>query len=158
MPPKHQADTDPPSENISISKQIWDAVSDNWKLTCSFVATFIWALVAAGLLLVWWDAIATLGALVGIALGWCAGILLAPYADEEKRFQKLSKSVAGFVSGYLLAKSDRVFDLVTDKGAGGPLLLNPYFARVLWMGVGCMLMAGLTVFVARTYPKPVSKN
>jgi hypothetical protein len=138
--------------------KIWDAASANWKLTGSFVATSVWAFITASLLWAWWDGIATLSALVGVALGWSAGILLAPYDDEEKRFQKLSKSIAGFISGYLVAKSDRVFDLVTDKSAGGPLILDPYFARVIWMGVGCMAMAGLTVFVARTYSQPVNST
>ena len=132
-------------------KRVWDFVSDNWKLTASFVAAFIWAVLAAVLLIAWWDGVSTLSALVGVAIGWSAGILLAPYDDEEKRFKKLSKSVAGFVSGYLVAKSDRVFDLVVEKGGSGPLILNPYFARAIWMGVGCMIVAGLIVFVARTY-------
>jgi hypothetical protein len=136
-------------------KRIWDSASANWKLTASFVAASIWAIIAAALLIAWWDGVSTLSALVGIAVGWSAGILLAPYDNEEKRFQKLSKSVAGFVSGYLVAKSDRVFDLVVEKSGSGPLILNPYFARAIWMGVGCMIIAGLIVFVGRTYSQSV---
>ncbi len=34
------------------------------------------------------------------ALGWAAGILLAPYKREEKRLRRISKGIAGFLSGY----------------------------------------------------------
>ena len=139
-------------------ERIWDSASGNWKLTTSFAVTSIWVIIAAALLFTWWDGVVTLSALVGVALGWFAGILLAPYDNEEKRFEKLSKSVAGFISGYLVAKSDRVFDLVVEKNASGPLILNPYFGRAIWMGVGCFVMAGLTVFVARTYAGAVDPS
>ena len=38
-----------------------------------------------------------LGALVGTALGWAVGILLALYPEEQKRFQRLSKGIAGLL-------------------------------------------------------------
>jgi hypothetical protein len=132
-------------------KKLWTLASVNWKLTVSFGFAVIWGVAAAGLLVAWKDGIAVLGAMVGFALGWFAGILMAPYQEEEKRFTRVSKGVAGFIGGYIVGKVDRVFDLVVDKANGGPLILNPYFARTIWLAAGCFFVTGLTVFVARTY-------
>ncbi len=132
-------------------KKILTAANENWKLTMSFTCAFAWAVCAIGLLIAWRDGIAFLSALIGVALGWFAGILLAPYEEEQKRFDRLSKAVAGFIGGYMVEKADRIFDLAIDKTNGGPLILNPYFARSIWMAIGCFFVSGLTVFVARTY-------
>ena len=55
-----------------------------------------------GLLLVWWDPYAVLFALLGATLGWCAGMLLAPFQHEKEIFAGFSTTVAGFLSGYLV--------------------------------------------------------
>jgi hypothetical protein len=87
----------------------------------------------------------------GTALGWAVGILLAPYPEEQKRFQRLSKGIAVFLGGYVAAKLDRVFDLLVDKTGGGPLIFNLRVVRSLSVGIACLLVASVTVFVARTY-------
>jgi len=121
------------------------------KLTTSFVAAALFAITLTSLLIIWRDSMALLGALVGTALGWVAGILLAPYKEEEKRFQRLSKGIAGFLSGYAVGKIDRVFDLLIDKTTGHPIILDLRVLRTFGMTLACLVVAGVTVFVARTY-------
>jgi hypothetical protein len=105
----------------------------------------------AVILIVWRDDIALVAALVGTALGWAAGILVAPYEGEEKRFRRISKGIAGFISGYAVAKIDRVFDLLLDKTSGTPAILDLRLQRTFWLSLGCFVVTALTVFVARTY-------
>jgi hypothetical protein len=129
----------------------------NLKLTTSFVTAALFAMTLISLLIIWRDSIALLAALVGTALGWAAGILLAPYQEEEKRFQRLSKGIAGFLSGYAVGKIDRVFDLLVDKTTGHPVILDPRILRTFGMTLACLVITGVTVFVARTYWQAVEE-
>jgi hypothetical protein len=70
---------------------------------------------------------------------------------RTETFQRLSKGIAGFLGGYVAAKLDRVFDLLVDKTGGGPLIFNLRVVRSLSVGIACLLVASVTVFVARTY-------
>lgn len=92
-----------------------------------------------------------LSALVGTALGWAVGILLAPYRSEQKQFHQLSKGILGFVTGFVAAKLDRVFDLLVDKREGDPMILHSRFVRSFGMALVCFVVTTVTVFVARTY-------
>jgi hypothetical protein len=121
------------------------------KLTTSFVTALLLAICLVTLLAIWRDTMALLAALIGTALGWAVGILLAPYPEEQKRFQRLSKGIAGFLTGYVAAKIDRVFDLLIDKAGGMPLILNLRVVRSLSIAIACLVLASVTVFVARTY-------
>jgi|SRR5215469_3912675 len=121
------------------------------KLATSFTTAALFAVCLIALLMIWRDSMVLLGALVGTALGWGVGLLLAPYPEEEKRFQRLSKGIAGFLGGYVAAKIDRVFDLLMDKTGGGPLIFNLHVVRSLSVGIACLLVSSVTVFVARTY-------
>ena len=121
------------------------------KLTTSFATAAVFAICLITLLAIWRDAMTLIAALIGTALGWAVGILLAPYAEEQKRFQRLSKGIAGFLGGYVAAKLDRVFDLLLDKTAGVPLILDVRVVRSFSVAIACLLVASLTVFVARTY-------
>lgn len=131
--------------------QVRDQLRVNFKLAMSFGTASVFAICLITLLVVWRDSMVLLGALVGTALGWMVGILLAPYEEEQKRFQRLSKGIAGFLGGYVAAKLDRVFDLLVDKTGGVPLILNLRVVRSLSLAVACLLVASVTVFVARTY-------
>jgi hypothetical protein len=113
--------------------------------------------VLSGLLLDWRNSMATLSAVLGLLAGWATGILLAPYEAEEKRFQKFSKVVYGFVTGFFVSKIDRVFELIVDK-QGGSFILDPTFARNLSIAVCCFLLAAITVFVSRSYWQATGDN
>jgi hypothetical protein len=130
---------------------IFNELRNNVRLATSYVAALIFFLTIAVILIVWRDDIALVAALVGTALGWAAGILVAPYEGEEKRFRQISKGIAGFISGYTVAKIDRVFDLLLDKTSGTPAILDLRLQRIFWLSLGCFVVTALTVFVARTY-------
>jgi len=136
---------------MPLIQELRDNLRVSLKLTTSFTTAAVFAICLVTLLVIWRDAMALLAALIGTALGWTVGILLAPYAEEQKRFQRLSKGIAGFLGGYVAAKLDRIFDLLMDKSGGGPLILNVRVVRGLSVGIACLLVASVTVFVARTY-------
>jgi len=123
----------------------------NAKIKTTFATGGIFFAVVVALLLLWRDANALLGALAGAALGWAAGILLAPYEEEESRFQRLSKGVAGFISGYVVGKMDRIFDLLMEKGGGTAKILDSSLQHTFWIGLICFLVTAVVVFVGRTY-------
>ncbi len=130
---------------------IFEELRNNVRLATSYVAALIFFLTMAGILIAWRDDIALLAAVVGAALGWAAGILVAPYLGEEKRFQRISKGIAGFITGYAVGKIDRVFDLLLDKTSGAPAIFDLRLQRSFWMSLGCFVVTVLVVFVARTY-------
>jgi hypothetical protein len=136
---------------MPLLQELRDNLRVSLKLTTSFATAAVFAICSVILLVIWRDSMILLGALVGTALVWAVGILLAPYPEEQKRFQRLSKGIAGFLGGYVAAKLDRVFDLLVDKTGGGPLILNLRVVRSLSIGIACVVVASVTVFVARTY-------
>jgi hypothetical protein len=136
---------------MPLLQELRDNLRVSLKLTTSFATAAVFAICLVILLVIWRDSMILLGALVGTALVWAVGILLAPYPEEQKRFQRLSKGIAGFLGGYVAAKLDRVFDLLVDKTGGGPLILNLRVVRSLSIGIACVVVASVTVFVARTY-------
>ena len=51
------------------------------------------------------------GILFGIALGWLFGVFLSPYDERDQlAFTRAGKAVTAFLSGYALAKVDRLVD------------------------------------------------
>jgi hypothetical protein len=136
---------------MPLIRELRDNLRVSLKLTTSFASAAVFASCLVTLLVIWRDGMILLGALVGTALGWAIGILLAPYPEEQKGFQRLSKGIAGFLGGYVAAKLDRVFDLLMDKTGGGPLILNLRVVRSISVGIACLIVASVTVFVARTY-------
>jgi cytochrome c biogenesis protein CcdA len=130
---------------------VFEELRGNLRLTVSFVSAILFFLIIAGLLIAWRDDISLLAAVVGAALGWAAGILLAPYKVEEKRIRRLSKGIAGFLSGYAVGKFDRVFDLLLDKTGGPPAVLSLRVQRTFWVSLACFVVTTVTVFVARSY-------
>jgi len=123
----------------------------NSKVVTSFVTAGVLLIMVIILLLVWRDLNPLLGAIVGASLGWAAGILLAPYDEEKRRFERLSKNVAAFLGGYAVAKIDRVFDLLLDKSGGIPRVLDSSLQHAFWIALVCFIVTAVTVFVARTY-------
>lgn len=134
-------------------KEWWTYACGNLKLTCSFGVSAGWYVTALFLVWHWSSADLVLAMLFGTAAGWAAGVLLAPYEEEERRFKNISKVVSGIIGGYLLGKADRVYDLLTDKDKSGDTLIlqNPMILRVIVLALGCFIVASLAVFVARTY-------
>jgi uncharacterized membrane protein YccC len=84
---------------MPLIRELRDDLRVSPKLTTSFTTAAVFAICLVTLLAIWRDAMALLAALIGTAIGWAVGILLAPYPEEQKRFQRLSKGIAGFLTG-----------------------------------------------------------
>lgn len=85
----------------------------------------------------------------GWACGWMAGTLFAPYDENEsKLFSQVSKGIWGFVSGYILAKFDKVYGILKDSGVI-PLDSLSGFRTILFISV--LIIVLLVVFFARKY-------
>jgi pheromone shutdown protein TraB len=86
--------------------------------------------------------------ILGCALGWFTGILSTPYdKQEQSRFQTYAKVISLFLSGYVLAKLDRVIEqLISVDTLHDQLVLFRLFAFV-----GIFLITLILVFVYRQY-------
>ena len=100
--------------------------------TIKLAGSFAFGLLIAGILLCVLihlrDSLAWLSAALGLAAGWAAGILFAPYQSEQDRFREYIKLFSAFITGYLISKVDRLFELWFDL-AHGPLLLDSIIAH-----------------------------
>lgn len=118
------------------------------------VGSFIFALLVGAILL--WvliarkDSLAWLATSLGLAAGWGTGILLAPYQSEQLRFKEYAKVLSAFLSGYLVSKLDRLFELWFNTEYG-PLALRPNFAFRMMAGITGFLLAAVSTYVARKY-------
>jgi hypothetical protein len=96
------------------------------------------------------DLLAWLSTSLGLAAGWGTGVLLAPYQSEQARFREYAKVVSVFITGYLVGKTDRLFQLWFDP-AYGPLVLRSIFALRMMAGITGFLLAAVSTYVARKY-------
>lgn len=120
------------------------------KLTASFTFAALIAVILAWVLIVQKDLLAWLATSLGLAAGWGTGILLAPYQSEQQRFKDYAKIIAGFLSGYLVSKLDRLFEMWFNTEYG-PLALRPSFAFRMMAGITGFLLAAVSTYVARKY-------
>jgi len=128
--------------------KLWALARDNWKLTFSLSIAFIIGCVLVALLAAWRDGDMVLCSLLGILIGWPAGILLAPYEEEQKKFGKWSKSLAGLLAGLSLGKLDTAFKLASQS--------TPHsLFRMVSMAFSWLMLSAITVFVVRTYSDSV---
>jgi hypothetical protein len=85
---------------------------------------------------------------LGWAVGWLAGTLVAPYdPGETTLFMRLSKAISAFVSGYLVAKID---DL-TKAVLAPEFLLQPLNGFRAMMFFSVAIVVTIVVFFARRY-------
>ena len=84
----------------------------------------------------------------GALIGWVVGILVTPLSPGEKsRFSEYGTAISTFITGYLVAKIDRVFDLsIKDRADINELLIG----RVL-MFVSAFILGALATSIWRTY-------
>jgi hypothetical protein len=122
------------------------------QLKIRFAGAIILSLIVGIVLAVHWeDDLGWLSAALGASIGWAAGILSAPYGNKESNlFKAYGKLAYAFVTGFLVAKIDRIFDLGIDE-KHGPLLLQERFARNLMVGGCCFFIAMVSTFVVRQY-------
>jgi hypothetical protein len=130
--------------------RLWALASGNWKVTCSLSTASIIGCILVGLLVAWRDGDMTLASMLGILVGWSTGILLAPYDEERRRFAQWSKSLVGLLAGLSLAKLDIAFKFASEH--------NPHSFRIIGIALSWLMLTAITVFVVRTYSKPVDKK
>ncbi|MCV6611697.1 MAG: hypothetical protein OIF55_13060 [Amphritea sp.] len=81
----------------------------------------------------------------GGLFGWITGILLTPRDDEKKDFSKIGGALFTFVTGFLLAKLEPLFDAELN-GEEPSTMLTAALLFVVCFGVGALF-----VFVGRKY-------
>ena len=81
--------------------------------------------------------------------GWLIGIVLSPYnVSEKKDFSALTKTVYGFITGYLLSKLDPLLTRVLSEGTG---TLDPRLLPTILIALCCLLIAIGNTYVSRSY-------
>jgi putative flippase GtrA len=79
--------------------------------------------------------------------GWILGVLVTPLPHEATRFSEYGKTITAFVSGFLLSKFERLFDLaITQKSDVSDIFVS----RILLAAASSMLGI-LFTFVWRSY-------
>lgn len=96
------------------------------------------------------DLLAWLATGLGLVAGWGTGILAHPYKSESDRFKELVKVVSVFITGFLVGKLDRLFELWFNPEYG-PMVLRPTFALRTMAGITGFLLAAVSTYVARKY-------
>jgi hypothetical protein len=118
----------------------------NWAtiITCIFIGV---------LLYVFKDLNSALACVAGALIGWFMGVLLSPYEDEKVLFSGYARTAAAFVTGYLVSKLDRIFELfmasknVTEK----PLILMDTVWRPFVFALSSLILALIYTFTCRHY-------
>jgi len=85
--------------------------------------------------------------ILGVALGWFAGMLISPYKAEVDKFAAYAGTVSAFLSGYFISK----FDGVLSKLASPDILANKIVAFRVMISVTSFLVGGIITYVARAY-------
>jgi hypothetical protein len=86
--------------------------------------------------------------LLGAALGWGAGILATPIAeDDTTHFAKLAQIISAFLSGYLVSKLDRFLERALYSGEQ---LIPSAWERTGLFVVSFLVML-IVVFINRWY-------
>ena len=96
------------------------------------------------------DSIAWLSVAFGLAAGWAAGILLSPYQSEQDRFKEYLRLSAAFLTGYIVSKVDRIFEVLIDP-ARGLLLLQPIVTHRVLLWAASFFLAMVVTYVSRKY-------
>jgi fructose-specific phosphotransferase system IIC component len=132
----------------------------NWRWVCSI--TFAVGLLVALLVLGFrmadnsqethWNVLAWV---LGIPFGWILGVFASPYGSKEKKeFGVYGTLLSGFLSGFVVAKVDRVFESVLTSGA----LYKSTLLVPLSLFTGSMFQTAILVAVARRYGDSQSKT
>jgi hypothetical protein len=85
--------------------------------------------------------------LLGLVLGWGVGTLLSPFnPDEKENFSGMVKAISAFISGYILAKMDKFFEVIQSRD----FFQESTLERIILFLVAFFLSM-IIVFINRTY-------
>jgi hypothetical protein len=86
--------------------------------------------------------------IAGGLVGWLVGMLITPVAPKEQAiFSETGKALSTFVTGYLVAKIDRIFDIAMKQDGN----VNGLLVGRLLMFVSMFALGALATFVWRSY-------
>jgi hypothetical protein len=86
--------------------------------------------------------------LSGGSIGWILGIFITPTsADEKSNFSQYGKTITSFITGFLLAKIEKIFDLIIKERGD---LSDVFVLRSLLLIVSFALGI-LCTFIWRSY-------
>lgn len=120
------------------------------KLVFSFIFAGLVSAILICVLFCLHDGLAWLCMALGFAAGWASGILLSPYESEQARFKDFTKLVSAFVTGYLVSKLDRLFEVWLDPTRGS-IMLNEVFAYRALICITSFLLAAISTYIGRKY-------
>ena len=87
----------------------------------------------------------------GSSIGWILGILMTPTsADEKQKFSEYGKTIASFITGFLLAKLEKIFELIVQERGD---LSDVFVVRSILLIVSFSLGI-LCTFIWRSYVAP----
>src|SRR5262245_28229759 len=88
--------------------------------------------------------------IAGGVIGWTAGILLTPVTNKELlQFGEFGKVVSTFITGYLAAKIDRLFDAtITSSGPTSTVV------KGFMLFIAAFFLGALSTIVWRSYVTP----
>jgi hypothetical protein len=86
--------------------------------------------------------------IAGGLVGWIVGMLITPVSPKEQAvFSDAGKALSAFVTGYLVAKIDRIFDVAMKQDGN----VNGLFVGRLLMFISMFALGVLATFVWRSY-------
>jgi hypothetical protein len=93
--------------------------------------------------------------LSGGIIGWILGILISPNSPkEELKFSEFGKAIGAFLTGFLAAKIERIFELVIQKPSDvSDIFVGRSLVFVVSFGLGILF-----TFIWRTYIAPNSSQ
>jgi hypothetical protein len=87
-------------------------------------------------------------AIAGGLIGWVVGILITPLSPgEQTQFSDYGKALSTFVTGYLVAKLDRLFDISIKETAS----VNEVFLARIMIFASAFALGALSTYVWRAY-------
>jgi hypothetical protein len=86
---------------------------------------------------------------IGATVGWLFGVVLSPYDPSEKQaFRDYAKAGSVFVSGFLVAKIDKLAEHILDPN----FLLSDNVAAFRTLGfIGCVILSMIITFNFRKW-------
>jgi len=111
------------------------------------------ALTIISLLVYFKDPYSVLACVPGALVGWLIGVLLSPYEEERALFSGYAKSAAAFVTGFLVSKLDRIFELfMTSKTTSEVApILNEGVWRPFIFGISSLILVLIYTYTCRHY-------
>ena len=132
------------AERKAVDKKEWDKkVKIGYGLGAIALVTLVGAAFNVGQS--YWMNILVL--LFGGLLGWVTGILATPLDSNEKsQFSAYAAAISTFLTGFVVAKADKLFELTVANGVPSAML----FGQALIFG-SAFLLGALFTFIGRRY-------